>query len=238
MIHYQFSDRVARITLDRPEAGNRINYQMMLDLIAAFECAAADKAIVLVLDAKGEDFTWGRDQKEALPKEVSRLDSLGLILRANAALRDFPGISIALVKGHALGFGSGLALHATFSLGADTAVLGFDEIAHGLAPLVVVAYLPHFIGARLATDLVYTGRKLAAEEAAKIGLLTRVVPADRLEADGEALINELLQKPAGALRLIRSFEKGLPTQYPDARISAEAISRLDAWLGAGRPEFI
>ena len=226
---------MARITLDRPDNGNRIHYPMMVALIEALERATADRAAVLVLDAEGEDFTWGRDQKDVPPAGVTRRQSLSLILRANALLRAFPGVSVSRIQGHALGFGTGLALHSIISLAAADAVFGFDEIDHGLAPLVVVAYLPHFVGPRRALEWVLTGRRLGAPEALEAGVVSRVVPRDALRQEGEAVVQALLTRPVGALRLIRSFDRRLPSLYPAADVGQAAVDELDGWLSAGRP---
>jgi len=232
MIEFSQRDGIARITLDTPETGNRFTYALMRDFIAALREAA--DARVLVIAARGADFTLGRDQKDK-PAGVSPRQNLGLILEANALLRGFAGVSVALVNGRALGFGSGISLHSTISLAADDAVLGFDEIEHNLAPLVVVAYLPYFISPRVADELVLTGREVRAGEAERIGLVTRVVPADRLAEEGEALVRQLAARPAGALRLIRDYSRGLPG-YPAAEKSEEAVERLAQWLEAGRPD--
>jgi enoyl-CoA hydratase/carnithine racemase len=236
MIDYRQDGAVAHIRLDTPETGNRFTYRLMLDFIAALERAASDGAHVLLLDAAGDDFTFGRDQQERL-ENVSRHESLGLILRANAALQRFPGVSVALINGHALGFGSGLSLHSTISIAADDAVLGFDEIAHNLAPLVVVAYLPHFVGPRVAEELTLTGRHVRAEEAQRLGLVTRVVPAAQLRAAGEEVVASLRARPAGALRQIRRFARAGQGVggYPSEERLQQGVDELVAWLEAGRP---
>lgn len=234
MIDYRIGAGVARITFNRPEADNRINFRMMTDFIDAIESAGAAGANVLVIDGAGEHFTRGRDQGEKPPPEVGRRGSLRLILLANAALRAFPGVSIALVHGRAMGFGSGVALHATIAVGADDAVLGFDEIRHDLAPLVVVAYLAHYVPRKIAAELVVTGRDVPAREAKDLGLLNRVVPRSQLVAAGEALVAEIGALHPSALRLIRAFDREV-SPYPDEATGAAAVDRLAAWLDAGRP---
>lgn len=87
--------------------------------------AEQEHAQVLLISAKGGVFTWGRDQKERLPNVPLR-DNLGLILQANAALRGFSGVSISLIDGPALGFGSGIALHSSITLATERAEFGFD----------------------------------------------------------------------------------------------------------------
>jgi methylglutaconyl-CoA hydratase len=233
MIRYETTNGVARITLDTPENGNKFTYKLMLDFIAALTSAGSSGAAILLLDATGSDFTLGRDQSEKL-ENVSRKDSLKLILQANDRLRAFPGVSIALIQGRAMGFGSGLALHADITVAAHDAVLGFNEIKHGLAPLVVLTYLSDYVGPKIAKELIYTGRDVPAEEAARLGLLNRVVPAADLQAEGERLIGELGGFHAGAIRLIHEFNEDLPDITNDDP-AAVGIERLVEWIEAGKP---
>jgi enoyl-CoA hydratase/carnithine racemase len=233
MIRYEATNGVARITLDTPESENKFTYQLMLDFIAALTSAANSGAAILLIDATGPDFTLGRDQSEKL-EHVSRKDGLKLILRANSLLKAFPGVSIALIQGRALGFGSGLALHADITVGAQDAVLGFNEIKYGLAPLVVLTYLSDYVGPKIAKELIYTGRDVRAEEAVRLGLLNRVVPSAELQAEGDRLLGELRGHHAGAIRLIHEFNEDLPDITHDDP-AAVGIDRLVAWIEAGKP---
>lgn len=232
MIDYAFSDGVARITLNTPETRNAFTRQLMLDFIAAIGRAHEQQADVLVISAAGQDFTLGRDQKERLP-DVPLRENLGLILKANDALRSFPGVSVALIQGCALGFGSGISLHSTISIAAESAELGFDEIEHNLAPLIVVAYLPWFIAPRVAEELVLSGRRVPADEALRIGLVSRVVKDEHLHSAGEALVQKLRQS-APAARLIRRYGQQLPG-YPSESLSQQAIEQLAKWVEQGKP---
>lgn len=233
MIERQFSGTLARVVLNTPESANRFTYALMNDFIAALEAAHASGASVLVVEARGEDFTRGRDQSERL-EGVTREQSLGLILRANALLTSFPGVTVAVIQGRAMGFGSGIAVQSTITVAADSAVFGFDEIKHGLAPLVVVAYLPYYIGPKAAGELVASGRDVSAEEALRLGLVNRVAPAAELASVAEAVISEVAGNSPAALRLIRSFtlETG---NFPPFERGVAGASRLAAWLAAGKP---
>ena len=226
-------DGVVRITLNRPQAGNRFTYAMMQAFIAALDDAQTSGAALLVLDAAGDDFTLGRDQSERLP-DVSRAQSLGLILRANALLGGFEGVSVALVRGRAMGFGTGLALHADITLADADAVFGFDEIRHGLAPLVVVGYLADHVGRKAAMELVSTGRDVPAAEALTLGLVNRVIAGGGLRAAGEELVEALSAYEPSALRLIARFRNELATGDV-AEPGPLAVERLSAWLEAGKP---
>lgn len=233
MLLYSKTNDVARITFDSPATSNAITFQMMNDYIDALAAARESGARFLVIDANGPDFCVGRDQKERVP-DVTREENLTLILKANAALRAFSGVSIALIQGRALGFGSGIALHSTISIGASDAVLGFDEIHHGLAPLVVAAYAPYFVAPRIAQELVITGRPVPADEARAIGLLSRVVPRAELAQAGQATIESLTGYLPSAIRLLREYHES-EARYPDAATLEAAVQRLATWIGQGKP---
>jgi enoyl-CoA hydratase/carnithine racemase len=188
-------DRVARLTLNRPEAANRITSTMMSQLVDALQRAGSSGADILVISAAGADFSVGRDQHEQLPEGMTKADNTALIVAANDALHAFPGVTVASVRGRALGFGCGLALQCHLSVAADTAVLGFDEIRHGLAPRFVMSYIEEYVGVKRALDLILTGRLLAAAQAELYGMVSRVVVADALDAGTESLVADLLSSP-------------------------------------------
>src|SRR6201999_3455291 len=97
--------RVARLVLDRPEFGNLITSTMMRQLADALVQAGTSGADILVVSATGADFSRGRDQHEVLPEGMTRDDNTRLIVAANDALAEFPGVTISSVHGRAVGFG-------------------------------------------------------------------------------------------------------------------------------------
>lgn len=217
LVKSTINERSARIELCRPEAGNRITVAMMRQFAEALEAATSADADVLVISALGEHFTLGRDQQEGLPPGMTRRDSLALAVHANGLLAGFPGITLTAAQGKALGYGSGLVVQSDLAVAADTATLGFDEIRHGFAPLVVLTYLEHFVGPKRALDLVLTGRHLNAGEAERFGMVTRVVPADDLEACTESLAGDLLSHDRTALRRCKQYLAEIRTVAPAQR---------------------
>jgi len=221
----------ARLTLNRPGQGNAIDYATMRAFIAALEEAHVSGAVVLLIAGAGADLTVGRDKGETVPG-VSRQDNLRLILRANDLLESFPGISVTAVRGRALGFGAGLALHSDLALAADTAVLGFDELAAGLPPLVVLTYLYRHVHRKTADDLVLTGRRLAAAEARALGLVSRVVPEAGLDTAVARTVDELAGRDPSALRLLKEFarEATSAAPRPPHEFGEHAVERLVRWI--------
>ncbi|GAA1273977.1 enoyl-CoA hydratase/isomerase family protein [Pseudonocardia aurantiaca] len=231
-VDFQVAGAVARITLNRPDHANTLTYAAMRAFIDALEEAHASAAPVLLLTGAGPDLTLGRDKGERVAG-VSRADNLRLILRANDLLSSFPGISVTAVRGRALGFGTGLALHSDLAIAADTAVLGFDELAAGLPPLVVLTYLYRHVPPKVADDLVLTGRRLGAAEALSLGLISRVVAEADLDAVTRRTVDELAGRDPSALRLLKEFAR--EAKSPDATRPAKdfgeyAVERLVAWI--------
>ena len=227
-VHHDVDGPIARIVLDGPDA-NTLTYAAMTELVDALEAARDSDATVLVIAGAGGDLTAGRAKHEQVPG-VSRTENLSLILRANAALSDFGGVSVTVVTGRALGFGTGLALHADLALAADTAVLGFDELAHGLPPLVVLTYLYRHVGAKVADDLVLTGRRVGAAEARDLGLVSRVVAEPDLDTVVERTVAELAGRDASALRLLKEFARAHRPTTPAPGAGADAVARLVTWI--------
>lgn len=222
------------ITLDAPERENRLTVAAMQAFIHALRAAHDADALLLRISGDGPDFCLGRLQGEKV-EGLSVHDSLSLILEANALLRSFPGVSLAQVQGRAYGFGAGVALQCDLTLAADNARFAFDEVEHGLAPLVVAEYLPRFVGFKRAHELVLTGRVLEAGTAEAWGMVNSVAPSSELENVVELLVRRLESFEPGALRLMKRY--GLSQRSGELeRPEEQAVAQLAAWLAAGRPE--
>lgn len=229
------TEALTRITLNRPEHGNSLNYAAMRAFLDALQEAHSAHTPVLLLTGAGQDLTVGREKTERVP-DVSRQDNLRLILRANELLHSFPGITVTAVRGRALGFGTGLALHSDLALAADTSVLGFDELTAGLPPLVVLSYLYRHVHPKTADDLVLTGRRLGAAEALSLGLVSRVVPEAGLDTAVGRTVEELAGRDPSALRLLKEFarEAKSPTPRSPEEFGEYAVERLVHWIESGR----
>jgi methylglutaconyl-CoA hydratase len=224
LVTFGSEGRVARVQLQRPEMGNRITSTMMRHLIDALAEAAASGADVLVISAAGPDFSLGRDQHEQLPAGLTRADNIRMIVEANDALLGYPGVTVTSVRGRAFGFGCGVVLQSDVSVVADTAVLGFDEIRHGLAPGFVMSYIQDYVGPKRALDLILTGRAVSAVQAEQFGMVSRVVAEDALEASTDALVADLLASPPQLLASCKSYLREINDVPADVR-SAHALDR-------------
>ncbi len=199
---------VLTLTLNRPEKRNALDLATVDALRAALADAGLDAAVrVVALRGAGKDFCAGADLDELLasahlpPEENERnARRLGEVF---LAIRELEKPVVAVVHGRALAGGAGLATGCDLVLAAETAQLGYPEIQRGFVPAMVMTLLRRQVGEKVAFDLVSTGRLLGAEEARQAGLVSRVVPADRLDQDAGALLHQLASSSASALALTK-----------------------------------
>jgi enoyl-CoA hydratase len=208
-IRYDAKDGVATITLNRPESRNALNRAMCEDLVAAAAAAAADADVRLVLvRAAGPVFCAGADLKER--KDMSVDDVRNRRLRGYAAyhaLETLPMPVVAVVHGAAIGSGAEIAAACDFVVATPEASFATPEAMWGTVG--ATQRLPRVLGKRLAKDLMFTGRKLTAEEARAAGLVTRIVPADKLEAALAELAQTILKaSPTGLRQAKRAIDQG------------------------------
>lgn len=207
-------NRIARLTLQRPAAGNAFTSQMMTDFLAAVTRAAGE-ADILVMAGAGEDFSVGRDREE--PKRGAPFDAFKLITDLNAALTAFPGIAVSLVHGRAFGFGVGLVMRSDIALAADDARFALDEVKLGIAPMFIMAEILGHLAPKRALDIVLSSREFGAAEAKEMGLVSRVLPRERLQADAEELVRELASRDPAVLRASKRYLAAVRELPPAAR---------------------
>jgi len=192
-IHMIRIDELALITLDRPEALNALSFALLDDLSRQLDSiASGDTRALLVTGAGDRAFSAGADIKELMGRTLVE-QRAGAMLGQSvlAKLDQLPLPSIALINGYAFGGGLELALACTFRLAAPSARLGFPEIKLGLIPgYGGTQRLPRLVGEARATELILTGRTVAADEAERIGLINHIVEGDLIEA-GQAFAREM-----------------------------------------------
>ena len=174
--------RVGLITLNRPEAMNALNDAVMEGLRDALNAFEADPAIgCVVLTGSEKVFAAGADIVAMQHMDYAEAYSTDFITRNWERLRTFRKPVIAAVSGFALGGGCELAMMCDFVIAAENAKFGQPEIKIGIIPGAGgTQRLPRAIGKSKAMDLVLTGRMMDAQEAERAGLVSRVVPLDKL----------------------------------------------------------
>ena len=245
------ADGIAEITLNRPEAMNSISSAMAAELArACAELAAAPEVRVVVFGAAGERaFCAGADLKERAGMTDADIMRQRPVIRALfGALLALPQPAIAAVHGFALGGGCELALSCDLVVADDTATFGLPEVTVGLVPGGGGTQLAlRRLGPGRAADLVLTGRKVGVDEAMRLGLVDRRVPAGQdgpaaLELAGQIAANSPVAVRA-AKRAIRhgwgvSLEAGLDIEdaaWRTAALSADRREGVAAFVEKRKP---
>lgn len=207
---------VTRLTLNRPKQLNALNQQLFRELDQVLDQVAEDPAVrVVVITGAGERaFAAGADIREfEAMGPVEALEFSRNTQRVLRKLETLPKPTIAAVNGFALGGGCELMMACDIAYAADSAKIGQPEITLGIIPGGGgTQRLPRLLGKQKAKELVLTGEALSAEEAHRLGLVSKVVPAADLMAEVQTLCGKLLNKGAVALRMAKeAIELGSET---------------------------
>lgn len=235
---------VALLTLNRPDKLNALNNEMLEAIVGALDRIERDGALrAVVMTGAGRAFSAGADiaafhrHVEAGPAEaVAHFMRPGHRMTRRVEL--FPKPVIAAVNGIAFGGGCELVESTHIALAADTAMFSKAEINIGIIPTFGgTQRLPRNIGRKAATELILTGRRFDAAEAARLGLVNRIVPAETLLDSALALAAELATKPPLTLAAaLTSIHRGMDASIDDGlAIEEAAFARIvptwDAWEG-------
>ncbi len=195
------SDRIAWITFNRPEVHNALDREMMTALHSTLcQLENDDDVHVVVLRGAGEKtFTAGADIKEPPPQspEEKNAPRPADIFLAMAELHK---PIICSVQGNALGGGCGIVAAADMAIASERAIFGLPEINMDIFPTGLVVPITRSLGKKKAFELMFTGVRINAAEAERIGLINRVVPHTDLEAATLELSKTLASKKLSALR--------------------------------------
>jgi cyclohexa-1,5-dienecarbonyl-CoA hydratase len=221
-IQFSTADGVARITLNRPPA-NVLSVEVMSEVNHALESLEFQRDVkVLALSAAGKYFSAGFELQDHLgDRAYPMLEQFGKIFELIGKL-DKP--IVAVVAGPALGAGSILAAGCDIVLAGTSARFGHPEIKGGVFNPVAAALLPRLVGRKKAFEMILGGGLLTAAEAEKIGLVSRVLPDERLEAEAAAFIQRFREGSAPVLQLTRrAMAGGMDLLLTDALRHAEDV---------------
>jgi enoyl-CoA hydratase len=217
--------RVVTVVLDRPDQLNAMNTAMGEDLLACFTALAADadaRAVVLT-GAGSRAFCAGGDLKERNEMSDAAWRAQHVIFE-QAALRVLrcPVPVIAAVEGFALAGGCELAILSDFIVAGDTAVFGVPETTLGIFPGIGgTQLLPRIIGAPLAKELIFTGRRMKADEAKAAGLVNHLVPAGRARATATEIATTIARNgPIAVRQAKKAIAYGSETDLDTAMVLA------------------
>jgi methylglutaconyl-CoA hydratase len=225
---YRIDERVATIALTVPEKRNAISAQMVADLIAAMAQSESSGARALILTGSGKAFCAGMDLDELqlLGKSTlqKNLEDARRVAEMFYRLYSYPKPVIAAVNGAAIAGGCGLATLADFTLAVPEAKFGYPEVKLGFMPALVAVFLRRQIAEKHSRDLLLTGRIIDAAEAHRIGLITEVVPGERLmDRTREVAATLMAASPTAVARTKRFL-----LDFDDAAIRSELEAAIDA----------
>ncbi len=247
LVELDRSSGVLTVTLDRPEVRNALNGELVDELCDAIGWSDADERVrVVLLRGAGKDFCAGADLQALLElgeagvseqmEDADAIRDLFLIVRR-------VGLPvIAAVHGNALAGGCGLATACDVVLASDEARFGYPEVNIGFVPAMVMTMLRRAVGEKRAFDLIATGRKIDAEEAANYGLVQHVYPKKEFDDRVDQYAAKLAEKSATALALSKRLLYRTELHSFEASIRAGAelnvLARMTDDYRAGIEQFL
>ena len=230
---YEKKNRIAYVTLNRPDSLNALDDEINDELWAIWNDFSTDPSVdVAILTGAGKAFCAGADLKTFIPKweNANMLD-----VRRNVARGIGGGITrgqhritkpiIAAINGHAIGGGFELALACDIRVAADSAKFGVFEVRQGLhqgdgglVRLVAIA------GVAVALELTLTGREVLADEALRLGLVNKVVPPDQVMPTAESYANMILRNSQEAIRSAKETVLDIIGRPLDDALRVETIN--------------
>jgi enoyl-CoA hydratase len=219
LVTYAVADRIATLTVNRPDKLNALNDATIAELGVAIDRAVADDAVGgIILTGAGRAFVAGADIAELA--EQSPIEGRARAMRGQAVFRRFetsPKPTIAAVNGFCLGGGCELAMACHLRLASEQAKFGQPEAKLGIGPgYGGTQRLPRLVGKGRALQLLMTGEMIDAAEAYRIGLVNRVLPAAELLEAATAMLKQMLANGPLALAVcIEAVDRGLEIGLDD-----------------------
>lgn len=247
-ISVEKSGSLLSITMRRPERRNALNAALVVELTDAFSKAGHDEEVrVIRLLGEGEAFSAGADldylqslQTNTFEENLADSAQLAALFKE---IYDSPKVTIAELHGHAIAGGCGLATVTDFTFAVPEAMLGYTEVKIGFIPAIVSVYLIKKIPAHAAKRLLLTGELITAEEAQRLGLLTKVIDRTLIEGHVEDFARKLAKETspnsiASTKALLREVD-GLSIEEGVAKaVEANASARASADCKRGIAAFL
>jgi methylglutaconyl-CoA hydratase len=232
-ISYSFKNRVASVTLNRPEVHNAFNEVMIAELTEIFKRVSVDDAVrVAVLTGNGKSFSAGADlnwMKKMInySYEENMDDSLKLAELFHL-MYSCPKPVIARVNGAAIGGGTGLVAVCDIAIAAENAKFSLSEVKLGLVPACISPYVIRKVGEGRCREFFLTGERLVAKRAMELGLVNQVVPSEELDQAVQEKANQLISSGPKAIAMCKELLKNVPgMDFDKAKTyTADMIARM------------
>ena len=225
------NDRIARITLTRPEVRNAFNDEVILQLKAAFESVGTMndvRAVVLAAEGPafcaGADLNWMRRMADYTREE--NLADAGQLAAMLKAIYECPKPTIASVQGDVFAGGTGLVAVCDIAVSVDTATFCLSEVRLGLIPATISPYVIRAMGARAAHRYFLTAERFSAQEAHRIGFVPELVGADVLETRVGELAQTLASASPNAVKACKRLVQDVAGREIDAALIAATVEGI------------
>lgn len=224
-------DRIARITLSRPEVRNAFNDAVIQELKAAFEAVGArDDVRAVVLAAVGPAFCAGADlnwmRRMADYTREENVADAGQLAAMLQAIYECPKPTIAAVQGDVFAGGMGLVAACDLAVSVDTATYCLSEVKLGLIPATISPYVIRAMGARASHRYFLTAERFSAQEAHRIGFVHELVSADALDAKVNELAHALVSASPAAVRACKQLVQDVAERAIDAGLIATTVEGI------------
>ncbi len=247
---------VATITLNRPEIHNAFDDYLIGQMISAFTAVGTNRDVrIVVLKGEGKSFSAGADlnwmRRMADYTDAENLEDARGVAELLASIAFCPKPVLARVQGTAMGGGVGLVSACDIAIGSSNAVFALSEVKLGVIPATIGPYVVRAIGERQAGRYMISGERFDADEAARIGLLHKVVAPDQLDNAINDMIDELLKNSPNAMREAKALiaavvnrpvdeavKEDTAQRIADVRASNEGKEGLSAFLGKRKPAWL
>jgi enoyl-CoA hydratase/carnithine racemase len=244
-LHWERRGSVAWVTIDRPERRNAMTPNMYFGVRRAVDRLNQSQSLrALVLTGTGDVFAPGGELGgQSDDGDVDYGALLGTAGLPFDALRESRKPVVAAVNGLCMGGGLLITMLSDIAIASDRAVFGAPELRRGVADAYHAAILPEHVGIALARDMLYTGRRLTAEEAERHGLVARVVPHESLHATTDEVVRDLLHaapQARVAIKRLINARYGVVDKitFEDSVFGPEAMEGFTAFMEKRPPAWV
>jgi methylglutaconyl-CoA hydratase len=241
LVRWEVADGIGTITLDSPHNRNALSVRLLGDLEDALTWALREPGVrVIVLTATGPVFCSGADLKEQAPRESGPHDApvTASFPEILSLIWESPKPVICRLNGTARAGGLGLVTACDFAIAPETASFAFTEVRLGVVPAMIAVTTLRRVEPRAAAEYLLTGEVFDARRAAEIGLLTRAVPEEDLDATVAHYADMLLQGGPEALAITKHLVRTVPTMPVDEGLRRMAALSADRFTSTEGQEGI